>query len=582
MGMIPHPRTDARMTRTPAHRFLAAFAGSPLDTRPDAELLDRFARYGERPALEAVVRRHAALVRGVCRRHLGPTADADDAFQATFLVLLRHVGRGRPPARVGPWLYSVAVKTAARLRSRRRFQPLTDAVPDRTPAPDPAADWVPLLDQELAGLPAKYRDALVLCELQGRSRREAATTLGLAEGTLSSRLSRGRELLRRRLLKHGTLLPAVGLGLVAEAVSAELVTATVALADGAVPAAVAAAVPAVSFGLWKLLAVGLVAVAGGLVTGDRSGPPATPEKLVPDQPKPVVVKPATLLDGLQGVWRFEDVVAEGAAVEAFYTSAKRESTSEFGSAFREMMTKRRDRDRFVVHGDRWWWQRMGVRGATPFTVTLDPAKTPPWIDLTPVGGPHATAALPHRGVYRLSGDTLEFIVGTAGRAAEFTAAGGETFAVRYRKQPQPPVGADLSKFLGRWRLVRRQSDWPADRDYTKNWQTEGWLEVTPAVWLTREWDAKSHHDLTARDAPQPEGWTVTTDPSRNPAWIDMGPFGADNPDYVRHGVYSLDGDSLRTVVGPSGERLYRPLDFAVSDRSPPRGWRTVTEYRREP
>ncbi len=251
--MTTRLRTDARMTRTPAGRLFLALAGTPLDTRPDAELLDRFTRYGERPALEAVIRRHAGLVRGVCRRHLGATADADDAFQATFLVLLRHVGRGRPPGKVGPWLYAVAVRTAARLRSRRRFAPLPEVA-----APEaPAADWLPLLDRELAALPAKYRDALVLCELQGKSRREASTTLGIAEGTLSSRLSRGRELLRRRLLKHGTLLPAAGLGLVTEAAAAGQVTAAVGLADGAVPAAVAAAVPPAGWGLWKLVTAGM-------------------------------------------------------------------------------------------------------------------------------------------------------------------------------------------------------------------------------------------------------------------------------------------------------------------------------------
>ncbi len=188
---------------------------SNLDVLPDADLLDRFTRYADHPAFEALVRRHGPMVLGVCRRTLAGSVDADDAFQATFLVLIRKARGLRRADRLGPWLYGVAVRVARKARARaarfaaHRSESL-DMVPDTT-APPEHPDWLPILDVELNALPAKYRDPLVLCELQGASRADGARALGVKEGTLSSRLARGRALLRERLLKHGTLLPSGGL-----------------------------------------------------------------------------------------------------------------------------------------------------------------------------------------------------------------------------------------------------------------------------------------------------------------------------------------------------------------------------------
>ncbi len=188
---------------------------SDLDALPDAELLDRFARYADHPAFEVLLRRHGAMVFGVCRRTLTNVSDAEDAFQATFLVFIRKARSLRRADRLGPWLYGVACRVAmkARARAARLAEYRTEAREMISDSNAPAAvpDWLPILDTELAALPAKYRDALVMCELEGASRADAAKALGVPEGTLSSRLARGRELLRRRLLKHGTLLPTGGL-----------------------------------------------------------------------------------------------------------------------------------------------------------------------------------------------------------------------------------------------------------------------------------------------------------------------------------------------------------------------------------
>ncbi len=188
---------------------------SDLDALPDAELLDRFARYADHPAFEVLLRRHGPMVLGVCRRTLANVSDAEDAFQATFLVFIRKARSLRRADRLGPWLYGVACRVAMKARARAaRLAEYRTEVREMISDPNvPAAvpDWLPVLDTELAALPAKYRDALVMCELEGASRADAAKALGVPEGTLSNRLARGRELLRRRLLKHGTLLPTGGL-----------------------------------------------------------------------------------------------------------------------------------------------------------------------------------------------------------------------------------------------------------------------------------------------------------------------------------------------------------------------------------
>jgi RNA polymerase sigma factor (sigma-70 family) len=198
----------------PAARLREALRSDGLVDRTDADLLDRFARYAEHAAFEVLLRRHGPMVFGVCRRVLANFADAEDAFQATFLVLVRKARTIRGE-RIGPWLYGVAFRVAMKARSRacrvaQRRAEVTEMISDSA-VPTESPDWLPILDAELNALPAKYREPLVLCELQGTTRAIAAKALGIPEGTLSSRLARARELLRRRLLKHGTLLPMGGL-----------------------------------------------------------------------------------------------------------------------------------------------------------------------------------------------------------------------------------------------------------------------------------------------------------------------------------------------------------------------------------
>jgi RNA polymerase sigma factor (sigma-70 family) len=189
------------------------------DEQTDGHLLERFLSRREEYAFELLMRRHGPMVLGVCRRILGNDHDAEDAFQATFLVLVRRGDRIRPRSQVGNWLYGVACRTAleARRAAARRRRKEAQAMPPPQPRENEWAELRPVLDQELSRLPDRYRIPLVLCDLEGLTRKEAARQLGWAEGTVSSRLSRGRELLGRRLKRHSLALSGAALaGVLAE------------------------------------------------------------------------------------------------------------------------------------------------------------------------------------------------------------------------------------------------------------------------------------------------------------------------------------------------------------------------------
>jgi RNA polymerase sigma factor (sigma-70 family) len=172
------------------------------------ELLGRFVERGEAAALAALVRRHAPMVWGICRRVLGSHQDAEDAFQATFLVLVRRAESVAPRAMVANWLHGVAHQTALKARAnaarrKGRERQVAD-LPEPQAAPEEyPSDLGPLLDQELIRMPEKYRAVVILCDLEGKTRREAAGLLGVPEGTVAGRLARARAMLAARLRRRG-------------------------------------------------------------------------------------------------------------------------------------------------------------------------------------------------------------------------------------------------------------------------------------------------------------------------------------------------------------------------------------------
>jgi len=250
---------------------------------PDGELLARFAASRDAQAFAELVRRYGSLVLGVCRRVTGHAQDAEDAFQATFLVLAKRAASLRTSALVGNWLYGVACRVALRARrsaARRRTREVVVSVLPDSPAESPLPampELSAILDEELAALPAHYRDAIVLCDLRGVSREQAAIALGIPEGTLSSRLTNGRKKLAARLTRRGVTLSVAALpaaiteATVSASVPNELITKTCGLvanwaADGGVPGPLARLAEG-GFAVRKTLlivAVMTVAVAGAV------------------------------------------------------------------------------------------------------------------------------------------------------------------------------------------------------------------------------------------------------------------------------------------------------------------------------
>jgi RNA polymerase sigma factor (sigma-70 family) len=217
------------MANSPAHTVIEHLRKAVLlpdgGHSSDGQLLHRFLEARDEVAFEALVRRHGPMVLGVCRRLLGHVQDAEDAFQATFLILARKAASVLPPEAVGNWLYGVAYHTALKARAaatrRRAMEKQVNVMPEpQAVREDLQQEWLPLLDHELSRLPDKYRLPIVLCDLEGRSRREVSQQLAIPEGTLSSRLTTARRMLARRLRQQGVTLAGGALAALSETATA--------------------------------------------------------------------------------------------------------------------------------------------------------------------------------------------------------------------------------------------------------------------------------------------------------------------------------------------------------------------------
>ncbi len=206
-------------------RLAARQAGAGLS---DADLLDRYGRLGDEEAFAVLVRRHGPLVFAACRRVLDNSHDAEDCFQAAFLLLARNARSRTMPRSLGPWLYGVALRTARKARGKAAQRRRLEARAARSPVVRSSdegtwCDLRPVLDEAVGRLPEKYRTAFVLCCLQGVTVSEAAGQLGCPRGTVAARLARAKERLHSRLARQGVALgAALSVTLTAKAMAAEV------------------------------------------------------------------------------------------------------------------------------------------------------------------------------------------------------------------------------------------------------------------------------------------------------------------------------------------------------------------------
>ncbi|HTU92216.1 MAG TPA: sigma-70 family RNA polymerase sigma factor [Gemmataceae bacterium] len=266
----------------------------PRSQAADAELLSRFAQQRDAAAFEDLLERHAALVWGVCRRIVANEADCEDAFQATFLALVRRAAAIDARPSLGAWLHTVAVRVARKTLARSRRQRPQANLPEPATAGDVAdevgsRELFRIVDEEIERLPAAVRAPLILCCLEGRTRDEAAAVLGCSVAAVKGRLERGRDLLRQRLQRRGVELPAafLVLGLTATRIRAALWAKTMQSAlytpAPAIVALAEAGVSAAMIGKCKLILAALLlvssaaGVAGTLLMEKPAPAPASPQ-----------------------------------------------------------------------------------------------------------------------------------------------------------------------------------------------------------------------------------------------------------------------------------------------------------------
>jgi RNA polymerase sigma factor (sigma-70 family) len=414
----------------------------------DGQLLDDYISRGEEAALEALVRRHGPMVWGVCRRVLRNHHDAEDAFQATFLVLVRKAASIASPELLANWLYGVAHQTALRARAttatrRARERQVTEM-------PEPAVtdqeflnDLQPLLDQELSRLPDKYRVAIVLCELEGKTRKEAARQLGVPEGTLAARLARGRVMLAKRLARHGLAVSSGSLAavLAPNAASASAPTSVVsstikaaslfAAGQAAAAGVVTAEVAALTEGVLKTMLLTKLKMATAVLLGailacasvgllsktltaaaqseprletPREGKAEAPKKNTPkgDAVKDAEQKKAKEAANLKGKWQ---AVAVEIAGKALPEETAKANVWEIADG--KITTKRANNKEGTEEEVR------------PFKI--DPTKKPAHIDIEGEVAGHKTVT---EGIYNLDGDELTVcLIGVdGGRPTEFSSS----------------------------------------------------------------------------------------------------------------------------------------------------------------
>jgi RNA polymerase sigma factor (sigma-70 family) len=423
---------------------------------PDHELLRRFSRARDEAAFLGLLRRHGPMVLHVCRGVLGQEADAEDAFQATFLVLAQKAGTIRKIASVGSWLHGVAYRTALKAQAERAKRRKHEGHPPGQKESEGSDDLTwrevrQVIHAELSGVSEPYQTPLVLCYLEGKTQDEAARTLGVSKATVKNRLERGRALLRARLERRGlgavavlaaAAWPAAGSAGVPTSLEWSTVKAASALAAGqaATAGVVSAKVAALTEGVLKMMlftklrvtcaallaaavlgtGFGLLSLQGQAADGKgRAGerPPAPQPRLLavqdpparaaagqppdPPAPRPAVEKDS---DKLQGIWT-------GSVAEIGGDSAGPDP-----SALPKAQLYIKG-DQLTLRGPFYGSKGVGFGDPydTTFTFKLDTSKSPKRLDLTELPDPDEIAPTTCLCIYALEGDSLKVCLTTPNR-----------------------------------------------------------------------------------------------------------------------------------------------------------------------
>jgi RNA polymerase sigma factor (sigma-70 family) len=362
----------------------------------DQALLERFLNNRDEDAFAELVGRHGPMVRATCLRHLGDTPEVDDAFQAVFLVLVRKARHIANRNLLGPWLYTVAARAAHRvLAVKRRTQTRERSV---NPMPEPMVsgraepnDWLPLLDHALQSLPDKFRAPLILCDLEGQSREEAAQNLAVPQGTLSSRLARGRDLLRIRLLRRSVAVSVTGVaGALATQASAAVSPALVlSTTQAAVTGHAAASVAIVTQGVLHAMFISKFKLFAGIFAALALTATGT-----------MLAWPTLSAQGQAAKGKSDQELLQGAWRVASFKMGNKEGIEEADNL---------KMGRFVFKGD-----KLNVKGMCDYK--LNPAQSPKEIDVTPREGPENEKDQTFFGIYEFKGEELRIFFSGPGQA----------------------------------------------------------------------------------------------------------------------------------------------------------------------